>query len=549
MAWFTDEDLRDMAGERSYQRGFGYVEVVGDLGDLPDGVVATVHGTGRYRARLTGREDGALDGDCSCPYGQDGNFCKHCVAVGLRLLGEADVDRPRHGRGKARSDAKPVDVKQFLTTMDHAELVELVWRHASDDAALFRRLRLLAATAAEGPDLTGLRDEVARLRVEWIEYGDEHTYASRAEDVLHALDRLVPEHAATVQPLLRHAVAYIGAAAGASEDESGTIIDLAAEAWETYLRACEAAPPDPVEFAEWYAKFQLDGPDWPETSLDDVAGLLGDTGLAAYRQCLDEAARTHHGHWRLRSMREELVAATGDTDAMVACLAEDLTNPHQYLRIAELLRSERRVAEAIEWLERGVSATGPQAHNLGPLVDLLAELYTETGRTDDVIPLRERHFTMTATQQDYQALRDVGRETPQWPAIRERALNLLRKQATKQNWYAADTLAAVLLDEGEIDEAWQVTQAHNCGEQIRLAVTARRAETYPADAIAIYRPLAEAAVAQTNNHGYERAAQLLLMMRPLFARTGENFTGYVTALKETNRRKRNFLAELHRNGL
>ena len=69
------------------------------------------------------------------------------------------------------------------------------------------------------------------------------------------------------------------------------------------------------------------------------------------------------------------------------------------------------------------------------------------------------------------------------------------------------------------------------------------------DAIAVYRPLAEAAIAQTNNHGYERATQLLLMMRPLFAHTGEDFTDYVTALKETNRRKRNFLAELRRNGL
>lgn len=27
-----------------------------------------------------------LTADCSCPYGQEGNFCKHCVAVGLAVL-------------------------------------------------------------------------------------------------------------------------------------------------------------------------------------------------------------------------------------------------------------------------------------------------------------------------------------------------------------------------------------------------------------------------------------------------------------------------------
>lgn len=183
------------------------------------------------------------------------------------------------------------------------------------------------------------------------------------------------------------------------------------------------------------------------------------------------------------------------------------------------------------------------------VVDLLAELYTETGRAADVIALRERHFTTTGTHREYQVLRTIARKTPQWPQIHERALNLLRERATDRNWSGADTLAAVLLDEGEVDEAWQVTQAHHCGNQVRMAVTARRAETHPADAIAVYRPLAEAAIAQTNNHGYERATQLLLMMRPLFAHTGEDFTDYVTALKETNRRKRNFLAELRRNGL
>jgi uncharacterized Zn finger protein len=249
-------------------------------------------------------------------------------------------------------------------------------------------------------------------------------------------------------------------------------------------------------------------------------------------------------------MREEFVAATGDTDAMVACLAGDLTGPRQYLRIAELLRGDGRHTEAIEWLERGVSADAtPNQHDLIGLVDLLAELYSETGRVADVIALRERHFTMAGTQRQYQALRDVARVTPQWPTIRERALCLLRERATRQSWYGVDTLVAVLLDEGEIDEAWQVTKIHRCDDQVRLAATARRAETHPADAIAAYRPLVEAAVAQTNNHGYERAAQLLLTMRPLFARTGEDFTGYVTALKEANRRKRNFLAKLHQNGL
>ena len=91
--------------------------------------MATVHGTGRYRVRLTGSEDGVLDGECICPYGQEGNFCKHCVAVGLHLLTEAGSgDEPGARGGRERRGVEQVDVKTFLTMMDHAELVELVWQ-------------------------------------------------------------------------------------------------------------------------------------------------------------------------------------------------------------------------------------------------------------------------------------------------------------------------------------------------------------------------------------------------------------------------------------
>ncbi len=535
VAWFTDADLRDLAGPRSYERGLAYADVVTGVGDLPDGVVATVHGHGRYRVRLTGGEDQALEGECSCPYGQDGNFCKHCVAVGLHLLRD---DAP------PKTPGKQTGLEAFLATMDHAELVEVVLRHASEDPGLFQKLRLLAATAG-GPDLAELRRQVAALRVEWVEYGDGHAYATGAREVLAALGRLAPDHAGTMQSLLRRALTHIGAAATATDDESGTIIEVADEAWEAYLRSCEAEPPDPVELAEWYADFRLDGPEWPSTSLDDVIELLGDEGLAAYRERLDRATQTHGGKWRLGWLREELVAATGDVDAMVACLAEDLSGPHRYVRIAELLSGEGRLAEAIEWLERGSAGDGEMTH----LVDLLAKLYAEDGRAGEVVALRERHFTAARSQRTYHALRGVAQDTPQWSEIRERALALLRRSAASKGWFAADTLAAVLLDEGEVDEAWQVTHSHTCTEQVRLSVTARRAETHPADAVAVYRPLVEAAVAQTDNRGYKRAAQLLVTMRPLFARTGGNFAGYVGALKEANRRKRNFLAELARNGL
>jgi hypothetical protein len=145
MAWFTEVDLGELAGGRSFDRGRGYVEAVTAVRGLPNGVVATVHGSDAYQVRLYDT-DGELDGECDCPYGEQGNFCKHCVAVGLRLLRRSGVTGAA-STGGAPTGAGAVDVHAFLDTLDRSELVELVWGQISQDPALYQRM-LLRATAA-----------------------------------------------------------------------------------------------------------------------------------------------------------------------------------------------------------------------------------------------------------------------------------------------------------------------------------------------------------------------------------------------------------------
>jgi len=152
--WFDDGDLRRLASGRSYERGTGYVDAIGELDELPDGVVATVHGGAAYRVTLLEGDDRTLAGACSCPYGQEGAFCKHCVAVGLALLADAPAgapwDQPRPAR-RARQASRKTDLRGYLSSVDPAELVDLLLELAADDPALHRRLSLRAATSGD-PD-------------------------------------------------------------------------------------------------------------------------------------------------------------------------------------------------------------------------------------------------------------------------------------------------------------------------------------------------------------------------------------------------------------
>jgi len=104
-------------------------------------VVATVQGTESYRVLLTWSAAG-LTGECSCPFGQEGEFCKHCVAVGLVII-DADDDRQD-------DDGDGDEVGGYLASLDHAALVELLCEHAARDEDLDRMRRLRAARDAAG---------------------------------------------------------------------------------------------------------------------------------------------------------------------------------------------------------------------------------------------------------------------------------------------------------------------------------------------------------------------------------------------------------------
>jgi len=532
MPSFTDADLRRLAGDTSYRRGVDYVDSVGALQDLPDGVAATVVGMDTYRARLYTVNE--LVGECSCPYGQEGNFCKHCVAVGLRVLGDPDTG-PAHA----------ADVRAYLDGLPRAELVEHLWTRAGKDPGLYTRLRLAASVAGGAADLGVLRAQVARLRTEWLSDMDVASYLDTAEAVIDTLAALVDDHAAAVQPLLRDTIRHLGDAAAIGVDDGGEIGEVAVLAWETYVNACVVAPPDQAELAAWMLDLQLNGPDQPEITVQEVLELLDPTGLAVYRAGLDAAAQDSPRSWRLKWLRESLTAEAGDTDALVACLAEDLTGAYQYERIAELLLADERVDDAIDWLERGPA----DGHAGESLVATLRDLYGRTGRHADALALSENHFATWQSDRSYSGLREAARAVEEWDSVRARAHAVLHEAATETNMRVGDLYARILLDEDDIPAAWSLTQRRPCTAETRLAIAARRATTHPGDAVDVYESHIEAAIDRVDKAGYARAAKLLDTARPWYLKAGRDFAGYLDALRDLHKRKRNLLAAFDARGL
>jgi len=129
--------VQALAGARSFERGQLYAASgrVGKRVGTDGSVTAKVAGTSSYKVKLW-VEGGARYSECFCPVGVDGRFCKHAVAVAL-VATEAVSDT------EASKDFS-IDLRDYLTSLGHSCLVDLVLERADADALIDARLRLLA---------------------------------------------------------------------------------------------------------------------------------------------------------------------------------------------------------------------------------------------------------------------------------------------------------------------------------------------------------------------------------------------------------------------
>ncbi|WP_371675563.1 SWIM zinc finger domain-containing protein [Streptomyces sp. NBC_01276] len=556
---FTEEDLRRLAGARSFERGLGYLPAVSRL-DIGDAVItATVDGTDAYEVELTEGEDGGLTGWCDCPYGQEGNFCKHCVAVGLTVLGQAE-SVPQQ-RSAAASRTRLLDT--WLESRTREELLGLVQEQLAGDRDLRRRLELRAATAGEDTGIVrerilSLLDTRPFARYGYVEYADARAYGQQAAEAVTALRALTATgRAAEAVEVAREALRVLGRTYGEIDDSDGLIGDVATGLAEAHLKACRTGRPDQAETAEWLVGHLLhDLNDATDMDLFDYREVLGEPGLARARELVVAAWRANPKGWAEKLLMERLLKADGGSvDALVAVHAADLApNGHTHLVIARELEAAGRAAEALEWAERGlreaVSDWGPDDE----LVTFVCERYAGAGRLADAAAVRRKLLWTRPSLAAYQHLRTAARAADAWERIeRDGALEVLKAAAQPDNgrWYGGSALVDALMDDADLEAAWQAASDGYADQRQWLALADRIRDQRPADALTVYLRWIEPLRKQTGDSVYERMAELLLSARACHHTLGTEaeFATYLTALRVDQKRKRKLMATLDQHGL
>ncbi len=573
--------LRDLAGDRSFQRGVNYLEEgrVHALAQYGDRITAKVYGTHTYKVDLWLEADD-LEYTCTCPLGDEGLFCKHCVAVGLAWIAEpppyypaSDVPALAHRQGYADMQA----VHDYLARQAPETLVQMILDRAMNDDRWRQQLLLLvAAKGGQKPDIDQVRRSLIDALVpddDYIEYDEVDGYVEDIETVLASMTDLVKAgYADEVIDLCELAVSLLEEAFECVDDSSGYVSRVAESIQDLHHQACLAGQPDPTDLAK--RLFEL------ETRSDyglfynaiaTYAEVLGEAGLATYEALVDKEWRqfpnldhediNHYDSRRsqISQMKEAIARHRGNLEELVNVIGKDLSQPGRYVAIAELYWEAGQLETAIEWAEQGM-AVFAQSYRTDQLTTFLIHAYEQGDRFEDAVTIVWQDFSRSPTLSNYQRLKVQAEKAQSWPQWRDRALaHLLHlMEHPPANAYThypphndGSLLVEVLLWEGESESAWETAQTQGCNQKLWLRLADQRAKTHPADVPAIYQPAIDSLINQMNNDAYAQAVDLLLKLKAVMTQLDQaaEFQTFVTSLSHTHKRKRNFTKLLNHQGL
>lgn len=544
---FSAAEVAELAGPRVFPRGVGYCADgrVERPVTMDQRIEATVRGSVPYSVALW-IDAGEPKWSCTCPYAEDGLFCKHCVAVALSAA--PDEIRPSTFAAESIRPAEPLgdpDLTSYVEGLPHERLVDIVLEQCESDWALLERLDAEArADPGDGPKLASWRrriDIAFAPHGEFVPYGEVDRWAAGVLDVIVGLERLADAgHGGAVIVLAEHAHRCADAASQYIDDSAGWLTEIEGRLSELHLAACRSTRPDPVALARRLVDLELASElDGFRGAAAFYSGVLGETGIAEYRRILKprwEAVKNAesifaNGRSRIERAMAGVATASGDPDALIEVLSERKLGPRDYLEIATSLVDFDRDEEAIAWIRRGMAEWASQPYQLRELRGLLADLFEARGEHEVAVQQFWEGFEAEPSLATYRAL--LARAGVDAASQSKRCIDELRARLASvppddtRSWPAdgfrlAAPLIQILMYEGDIDAAWEVASTHGAADAVWWDLAAARESSHPLDSIPVYEREVFSHIAQRKRRSYRAAVDLLAHIQYLADRAGDS---------------------------
>jgi len=562
--------IKEYAPARALERGREYYELnlVHHLTENKGIITARVKGNRDYRVRLRMEVEGDLDYSCTCPMGDEGEFCKHCVATALAWINRQD------GNGKNNFNSVTLnDVKDYLQTLDKRAMVDILLEQAQEDESLWKKLCFEAARKAAGEFSKKAWMQMIRQAFEvdeFVNYYQMPRYTENISNLVDAIESLLEDgYAPEVIGLVEYALQQAGIALNSIDDSDGEMGDILYRLQEIHFAACQQAKPNPEELAARLFDLELNS-EWDifYGAAKTYAPILGEKGIAVYRRLAREKwAKIENSSSKreflqtnslntlnLIEIMETLAELSGDIEEMVEIKKRDLSHAYNYLEIAEIYKKAGNKDKALEWAQAGMKAFPNRTD--ARLREFLANEYYLRKRHEEALNLIWNNFQDHLSLEKYQSLKLHADKVKQWLPWREKAFDLIRQNiaAGKKNdnrwgYLSGHSLPVeIFLWEKNVEAAWREAKEGGCTRSLWMKLAALREKDHPLDAVEVYKNNVDWTVSQTNNKAYEEALKLIRKIQVLMNQINQDasFAAYLLELRTKYKAKRNFMKLLEK---
>ncbi len=238
-----------------------------------------------------------------------------------------------------------------------------------------------------------------------------------------------------------------------------------------------------------------------------------------------------------------MLAKLGRTEEAIAQAHQQMTTTEEALTLAQTLREQGELEQALSIANQGLALGGKSKHRLAVWTSELAE------SLDPEIALQSRvtAFKLHPSLSDYLKLQELGGD--RWASLRQELLTQLQSNSS---FLAVRAKAAIFLEEGMIDEAIAtVDQLSSYESDIIHSVMEAAVADRPEWVIENARRRAESIMNEGKAQYYYHAMNWLRKVRSAYLQLEqlEEWKRYRTALLKTHARKRKLVSFLQQRDL
>ena len=561
----TRQNLQMEAGDAYFKRGLDYFRSghVQKLFVDDERIEGKVSGSRSYSCSIESDGDGWFSGECSCPLGDDGEFCKHLVALGLAFIDGFEMPQPTNGK------RDKFDLAAFLKERSREELTALLTGAAKlhpDLQEFFRMSHLPDEPGALRRELLQKIDRLLDLAEEcsYVDcYGDE---GDEIDENFEQLRQELGQLTATMKRLSPSLILELAEYAikealkrEGGDDESG-LDELIGDMLPRYFDAVTKGAGKPQEIAENMIEWEAANP-W---------GALGQVGryfMDAPQRIVNAWEKLAQRQWeempplspgtRASNKREliekrllQCAKLNCDKELELKILQKNQSSPEQVLALSKLLFLLDRYDEILPLLQK--------AHDRfkgdHELLDALVNELIRCGRKEEALALAWNCFEhYPDCQYGYELLRSTARSCHQGKIYLTKALDFLQKRLASrdQGGNARTEMVNILLCEKDYPQALEIAEDGLCAPQTLYRLAEALAKKQPEASARLIKRLLDRHLPQAGDRFYAESVRLLKRYKEYLMAAGEEeqFQKEIFAIRLQYKQRRKFIGMLDKEGL